>query len=524
MQITDFHRSPQPLPCSNGCPQRQGSVRSLAATSTLRQLAVLPKNYPVCERLVPKYADSTMARVDSLLSILQQQNANELQLGTDREPRMLAHGSLKKLSLPATSEQTLRELLGEILTEEREQVIRARGPLQAKYVSATHGAFDVKITARPGDGFDVSFIREALAARALTPSPVEVDGSSVLTSLIARASALRASDVHLVDGAQPVARVDGRLRRLSDDAVDLGSVLPLEKAHMEQVLSGHSFEVAFDVAGVGRVRLHAFRVAEGLAVAIRLLPDKAPSLASLHMPVPLEDLVELPHGLVIVCGATGAGKSTTLAALAQEALRRRSVLLATLEDPIEYVLTAGDSSVLRRRQIGRDVPDFATGLRDALREDPDVLLLGEMRDPETITLALTAAETGHLVLSSLHSGSAVSAVERIVDAYPPERATQIRVQLADSLKAVVVQRLVPRAQGSGRLPAVEILRVTHAIASIIREGKTAQLPTAMQSGRREGMIPLERCLADRVIAGEVALEDARAAANDPGSLAMYLSK
>jgi twitching motility protein PilT len=481
-----------------------------------------------------------VARVDSLLSILQQQNGNELQLGTDREPKMFAHGSPKKLSLPATSEQTLRDLLGEILTPEREQVIRTKGRFHAKYLSAAHGAFDVKIVARAGDGFDVSFVGEVVAIAAATaPTPtapadaaarapissrVEVGGSSVLAGLIARASALRASDVHLVDGAPPVARVDGKLRRLSDDPIDLASALPLEKARLEHVLSGRSVEAAFDVAGVGRVRLHAFRVAEGLAAAIRLLPDLAPSLASLRIPVPLEDLVDLPHGLVIACGATGAGKSTTLAALAQEALRRRSVVLATLEDPIEYALAPSDSSVIRRRQIGRDVPDFASGLRDALREDPDVLLLGEMRDPETITLALTAAETGHLVLSSLHSGSAASAIERIVDAYPPERAAQVRVQLADSLKAVIVQRLVPRAQRNGRLPAVEVLRVTHAIASIIRDGKTAQLATAMQTGRREGMIPLERCLADRVTAGEVELEDALAAANDPAALAMYLSK
>jgi twitching motility protein PilT len=481
-----------------------------------------------------------MARVDSILSILRQQDANELQLGTDRAPRMLAYGSLKKLSLPATPEQTLRDLLGEILTQEREQVIRDKGRLQTTYSSAAQGAFDVAIVARADGGLDVSFVREAVlvasararesaapavgAARAATASPGEVDGSPLLANLIARASALRASDLHLVDGEPPVARVDGNLRRLSADVIDLASILPLEKVQTEYVLSGHSIEVAFDVVGVGRVRLHAFRVAEGLAVAIRLLPDKAPSLSSLHIPVPLEDLVDLPHGLVIVGGATGAGKSTTLAALAQEALRRRSILLATLEDPIEYALTAGESSLLRRRQVGRDVADFATGLRDALREDPDVLLLGEMRDRETITLALTAAETGHLVLSSLHGGSAASAIERIVDAYPPERATQIRVQLADSLRAVIVQRLIPRARGGGRLPAVEVLRVTHAVASIIREGKTAQLATAIQSGRREGMIPLERCLADRVAAGEVELDDARAGANDPASLTEYLSK
>jgi twitching motility protein PilT len=249
-----------------------------------------------------------------------------------------------------------------------------------------------------------------------------------------------------------------------------------------------------------------------------------PSLASLHLPVAIDDLVELPHGLVLVCGATGSGKSTTLAALAQEALRRRSIVLTTLEDPIEHALTASDTSIVRRRQVGRDVADFATGLRDALREDPDVLLVGEMRDPETIGLALTAAETGHLVLSSLHSGSASSTIERIVDAYPPGRQGQIRVQLADSLRAVVVQRLLPRARGGGRIPALEVLRVTYAVAALVREGKTAQIANALQSGRREGMISLERCLADRVQAGDVRIEDARSACNDPASLSMYMGK
>jgi twitching motility protein PilT len=227
---------------------------------------------------------------------------------------------------------------------------------------------------------------------------------------------------------------------------------------------------------------------------------------------------------VLVCGASGSGKSTTLAALAQEAFRRRSVVLTTLEDPIEYVLVAPDTSVLRRRQIGRDVPDFASGLRDALRQDPDVILIGEMRDPETISLALTAAETGHLVLASLHSRSAASAIERIIDAYPPERASQIRSQLADSLRAVIAQRLLPRARGSGRVVALEVLRANHAVAALIRDGKTAQITSVIQAGRREGMIMLERSLADRVAAGEVRLEDARAAANDPAALAMYQPK
>jgi twitching motility protein PilT len=242
------------------------------------------------------------------------------------------------------------------------------------------------------------------------------------------------------------------------------------------------------------------------------------------MPMALDDLAELPHGLVLVCGATGSGKSTTLAALAQEALRRRSIVLTTLEDPIEYALSPPEKSLVRRRQVGRDVRDFATGLRDALREDPDVLLLGELRDKETIGLALTAAETGHLVLSSLHSRSAASAIERIVDSYPAEGQGQIRAQLADSLRAIVVQRLLPRARGEGRIPAIEVLRVNHAVGALIREGKTAQIASTLQAGKREGMMSLERCLADRVLAGEVRIEDARAVANELGSLAMYVGK
>jgi twitching motility protein PilT len=264
--------------------------------------------------------------------------------------------------------------------------------------------------------------------------------------------------------------------------------------------------------------------AAGPVAALRLLPRAAPSFASLNMPFAFDDLVDLPHGLVLVCGAAGSGKSTTLAALAQEALRRRSRVLVTLEDPIEYALTGSDTSLVRRRQIGRDVSDFATGLRDALRADPDMLLLGELRDPETIALALTAAETGHLVLASMHSGSAASAVERIVDSCPDVRQQQIRLQLAESLRAVVAQRLLRRVHGEGRLPAIEVLRVTRAVASLIREGKTAQFATVLQSGRREGMLSLERSLADRVQAGEIRQEDAYAAANDPESLAIFLAR
>jgi twitching motility protein PilT len=350
------------------------------------------------------------------------------------------------------------------------------------------------------------------------------EGSAALALLLARAVASRASDVHLLDACTPVFRIDGSLRPVDDaPPVHLDSLLApwLDVHARERLASGRSADVGFELEAVGRIRMNVYRASNGLAAALRLLPRTPPPLSSLHMPAPLDDLAQLPHGLVIVCGPTGSGKSTTLAAIAQEALRRRSVFLLTLEDPIEYELAAGSNALVRQRQIGRDVCDFATGLRDGLREDPDILLLGEMRDPETISLALTAAETGHLVLATLHSRSTASAVERIVDVYPAERQNQIRVQLADALRVVVAQRLLPRNRG-GRIPALEILRVTHNVASVIREGKTAQIPSAIQSGRKDGMLALERCLADLVNVGHITLEDARAVANEPASLASYL--
>jgi len=511
-----------------------------------------------------------MARIDSLLAIVVEQGANELRIGSDREPKMFAHGTPKKLNIPAMPEQTIRELLGDIITPDRATALAGRKPVEATHDAGALGSFHVTMTSREGGGLDVLFLRggkrgappppSAPAAASPVPSPAPAsDGASgarveahappatvihvadgaarpprrpisvglgaPLVSLVARAASMNASDLHLLDGSPPTVRVNGVLSTLDDQpAVSFAEALIWDDEARARIRGGESADTGADVDDVARVRLHVFATAAGIAAAVRLLPRTPPTLASLGLPVPIDDLAFAPHGMVLVCGATGSGKSTTLAALAQEALRRRSIILVTLEDPIEFVLNAGSQSLVRRRLVGRDTPEFASGLRDALREDPDVLLVGEMRDPETIGLALTAAETGHLVLASIHSRSAASAIERIVDSYPPERQGQVRVQLADSLRAVIVQRLIPKARGGGRIVAVEVFRGTHAAASLIREGKSAQIPTLIQSGKKEGMVSLERCLADRVQAGEIKVEDARAAANDPGSLAMYLGK
>lgn len=372
--------------------------------------------------------------------------------------------------------------------------------------------------------------RETLPPEDAAPTSVESppirEAPRALASLLAAVVERKASDLHLLSGESPFVRIDGRLRPMSEATTEsveavLGHLLGAPERR--RLLAGNSVDLAVQVPGSGRFRLNVFRSSSGLALAARVLPVNVPSLASLNLPMPLDDLLDLPNGLVLVTGPTGAGKSTTLAALAQEVLRRRSAMLITLEDPIEYAFVpTSKGSLVRQRQVGREVASFAAGLRDALREDPDVLLVGEMRDPESIALALTAAETGHLVLTSLHSRSAAGAVERIVDAYPPERQRQIRVQLADALRAVVAQRLLPRAKGGGRIPALEVLRNTHGVANHIREGKTEQLASDIQTGRREGMIPLERCLADLVRGGQISPEQARAAANEPSTLNEYL--
>ncbi|MCB9762829.1 MAG: PilT/PilU family type 4a pilus ATPase [Alphaproteobacteria bacterium] len=336
---------------------------------------------------------------------------------------------------------------------------------------------------------------------------------------------MEASDLHLTQGGPAMVRVDGSLRALSGPPPDLAAALEglLGEAQLAALKDDGAVDLAVEGAEGGRCRLNVYRHSGGLACAVRLLRRAAPRLDSLGLPMHLlEPLVALPSGLLLVCGPTGSGKSTTLAALCQEVLSRRGGVLVTLEDPIEYRVPApGPTALVRQREVGRDVRDFATGLRAALREDPDVLLIGEMRDPESIALVLTAAETGHLVLATLHSPSATGAIERIADAFAPERQQQIRVQLADCLQAVVVQRLIPTVRG-GRLPVVEVLRGTHRVRNMIREGHTERIPTAIQAGGDEGMLALERALADRVLAGTITEAAARAVANEPGSLDTYL--
>ena len=499
----------------------------------------------------------------SLLRMVAAQQADELRLGVGRSPLVLTLGVPKNLTLAETGDQVLRQMLGSLLSEDA-QTNLARGlPFSSIYdAGETLGVYQMLFSPRSSQetGFDVTLTRARpptpVPVPAPVPVPVPVPGSPplptgplstgslstgslstgslstgslstgshsvtpALEALLARAAALRASDVHVRQGEAAFARVDGRLVQLASSPHDIHELMG-EARHIDPRI--RSADVALSSHSAGRVRLHTFLVGGVPALAVRSLPQVIPALSELGFPVDLRDLAALPNGLVLLTGPAGSGKSTTAAALCQELIRQRSVMLLTLEDPVEYCFdTTGTNSVVRQRQIGTDVSDFSTGLRDALREDPDVLLIGEMRDPESISLALTAAETGHLVLATLHSRSASSAIERIVDAYPAARQHQLRLQLSESLRAVVAQRLLPQARGTGRAVALEVLRRNSAVANLIREGKTPQLVNVIQSSRKEGMILLERSLAELCRSGVVEERHAYAAANDPESFGEYL--
>jgi len=332
-----------------------------------------------------------------------------------------------------------------------------------------------------------------------------------------------ASDLHLCVALPPVARIDGRLERLSGpplDGSDLDAIGRAIAAERGGPSCGAEFSAAWQDEDAGLVRVHVFRAAGAPSIAVRLLRDRTPELESLDAPVPVAQAAQRDHGLVLFAGPTGSGKSTTMAALLSRINQMSARRIITLEDPIEYRHESA-RSVISQRQVGVDTPDLAQALRGALRADPDVIAIGEMRDAESIAGALTAAETGHLVLATLHASDAGKTIDRIVDAFPPGNRDHVRTQLARVLVAVVCQHLVPR-NGGGRLALFEVLVATDAVRALIREGKVHQLKNAIATGRQYGMQTLEAHAAALVASGEIdaqevrrLLPDAPAAAEKP---------
>lgn len=326
-----------------------------------------------------------------------------------------------------------------------------------------------------------------------------------IAEYIARAREAGASDIHLVCGLTPRVRIDGSIRELDRTALTEAAC---EMAARELAGDGYEtleeigeLDLAKTIAGV-RCRLNLFRQQGAYSAAIRLLNDHIPELSELGLPAAAEEFPRYAQGLVLVTGETGSGKSTTLAALLNRINRTEAKHILTLEDPVEYIYTP-DRCVINQREISRDTQSFSAGLRAALREDPDVILVGEMRDLDTIQTALTAAETGHLVFGTVHTNSAADSIDRIVDVFPGERQRQIRLQLSMTLKAVLCQQLLPKAGGSGRVLACEVMKTDDAIRNLIREGKTPQIVNSIQTTGAVGNILMEKSLQNLYRAGTI---------------------
>jgi twitching motility protein PilT len=323
----------------------------------------------------------------------------------------------------------------------------------------------------------------------------------------------RASDLHLAVGAQPAIRVRGAIELLPDtpklDADSIRTLLYgiLTTGQQKRFELDRQLDLTYAVPGLARFRLNVFMERETLAAAFRVVPHELKTLEELGLPEALAGLTALPRGLVVVTGPTGSGKSTTLAAMIDEINRNRSDHIITIEDPIEF-LHRHKRCIVNQREIGTDATGFAAALRAALRQDPDVILVGEMRDLETIATALTAAETGHLVFGTLHTQSAAGTIDRIIDVFPGEQQDQIRAQIAGSLQAVVTQALLPTADGQSRVAALEILVPDDAIRNLIRQAKVEQIYSYMQTGSRSGMQTLEQSLADLVVRRVVTADEA----------------
>jgi len=338
-----------------------------------------------------------------------------------------------------------------------------------------------------------------------------------------------ASDLHISAGAPPMLRIDGALGPI-DDATPwsrevvrdtlMGLLSPYERQRFEESLE---LDFAYTLTANARFRVNYYMDRGSMSAAFRIIPNEVKQLAQLGIPEVVSQFATLPRGLVLVTGPTGSGKSTTLAALIDIVNSTRTDHIMTVEDPIEF-LHRNKKSLVHQREVGRDTQSFSSALKHVLRQDPDVILIGELRDLETISTALTAAETGHLVFATLHTQDAAQTIDRIIDVYPPHQQMQIRSQLASTLQGIVCQTLVKRASGVGRVVAAEVLMMTPAIGNLIREGKTFQIGSAMQAGRAQGMSTLDQHLAELVNSGTISRQSAIDKARDIAAMSRMITR
>ncbi len=507
--------------------------------------------------------------IDPLLKLIESQAAQALVIRSGAPPVLERRAGKVALSMPNLDAEMVEMIFEEVTSAEQRDGLGAEAALELEYTSGDGRRYQVGI-ARSGAELRLAFrpiTAGAPAARAEAPTsaarraahpeppppPYRADpaaigpqvpadappperagaavdlalsrrqtsaASSTIANVLARAEHEGASDVFIAAGLAVRLRVGGVLVEL-DDVVDDRALHGffahlLDEVHAARLARAGSTDLALDHTDGGRSRrwrVNLFRRHRGLSAALRPIRTDAPTLRDLGLPDDFHELTQHRSGLVLVTGLAGSGKSTTLVALIEHVNRTAAKHVLTLEDPIEYEYTS-NRALVHQREVGRDVIDFATGLRAALRESPDIILLGEMRDRETIAAAMTAAETGHLVLATMHAGSAAGAIDRIIDVFPEHQMTQVRTQLATVLRAIITQHLLPSTRAPHRVPAYEKLLVTTAVAAKIRELRGHQIQSEIQKGRAEGMVSLELALARLVRAGRLELEVALGHAGD----------
>lgn len=345
-----------------------------------------------------------------------------------------------------------------------------------------------------------------------------------LNTILREAIKVGASDIHITAGRPVAFRIDGDLinrddhRMMPEEIEAIAKPLFDGKPYLQKTLEEKSeVDFAYSLTGESRFRVNVFHQRGSMAVVMRLLPYDIPRPKALGLPASVMDLCMLKRGLVLVTGATGTGKSTTLASLIMTINHNYRRHIITLEDPIEY-LHRHDMSIVNQRELGSDTYSFADALRSALRQDPDVILVGEMRDLETISTAITAAETGHLVFSTLHTNNAAATIDRVIDVFPPHQQQQIRAQLANVIEGVISQQLLPLAGGKGRVAAFEVMTATPAIRNLIRENKTFQIPSQIQTSKRLGMQSMDDALLELYMSGQITADDCIHFALDPAAM------
>ncbi|HEX6105410.1 MAG TPA: type IV pilus twitching motility protein PilT [Gemmatimonadales bacterium] len=446
-----------------------------------------------------------MARLDRLIQVLHDQRAEALQLAAGKPAALLTNGSSRAITREVLSDGQILGLLREIASPEAAGALGGGEPVAFAY-RAPSG--EVRVEVRPGAG---AVLRPSVAPQAVPRGPDLEEARGAMEELFRLLVSSGASDLHLRSGEPPLLRRNGELQReelapLPPERLETMLLAIMTPKEVAEYREGGDTDWAYEIEGVARFRCNAGRDRHGPMAVFRVIPTSVRTADEMGLSREVQNLCYLTKGLVVVTGPTGSGKSTTLAALVDLINRTRTDHIITIEDPIEFVHQS-KKCLVTQRQVGLHTRSFKHALRAALREDPDIVLVGEMRDLETVSIAIETAETGHLVFGTLHTTTAASTIDRIIDQFPADRQSQVRVMLSESLRGVIAQTLCKRI-GGGRVAAREVLLSIPAVSNLIREGKTFQIPSIMQTNRKAGMVTLNDALMELVDGGQVEPKEA----------------